>query len=49
MKSKNDFTGRPSVAHDVLIRQPHDVAGLGGQRLSGLTKALAFFLVEYYG
>jgi hypothetical protein len=44
MKSKNDFTVRPSMAQDVQTRLPHDVALLGGQRLSGLTKALPHFL-----
>ncbi|MFT9597888.1 hypothetical protein, partial [Mesobacillus sp.] len=32
------------MAKDVQTRLPHDVALLGGQRLSGLTKALPHFL-----
>jgi len=44
MKSKSDFTGRPFDGHDVLVPTlPQDVAVLVGQRLSGLTKALALF------
>jgi len=45
MKSKNNFTGWTSDGHDVLVTTlPQDVAVLVGQRLSGLTKALALFL-----
>jgi hypothetical protein len=43
----NDFTGRPSVAQDVLDLTATGRGVFGGQRLSWLTKALAlFFLVE---
>ncbi|PLR79448.1 hypothetical protein CU633_00285 [Bacillus sp. V3-13] len=46
MKSKNDFTVRPSDVQDVLVPTlPQDVALLVGQRLSGLTKALPHFLL----
>jgi hypothetical protein len=45
MKSKSDFTVRPSDGHDVLVPTlPQDVVNLVGQRLSGLTKALALLL-----
>jgi hypothetical protein len=43
MKSKTDFTGRPSEAHDVLDPPATGRGVLGGQRLSGLIKALALF------
>ncbi|GAM13792.1 hypothetical protein SAMD00020551_1938 [Mesobacillus selenatarsenatis SF-1] len=43
MKSKNDFTGRPSEAHDVLDPPATARGVIGGQRLPGLTKALALF------
>jgi hypothetical protein len=44
MKSKNDFTGRPSEVHDVLDPPATGRGVLGGQRMSGLIKALALFL-----
>jgi hypothetical protein len=44
MKSKSDFTGRPSDGQDVLVPTlPQEVANLVGQRLSGLDKALPLF------
>jgi hypothetical protein len=43
MKSKNDFTVRSSEAHDVLDPPATGRGVLGGQRLSGLIKALALF------
>ncbi|MEH7441880.1 hypothetical protein V7201_06015, partial [Bacillus sp. JJ1122] len=49
VKSKNDFTGRPFDGHDVLVPTlPQDVAVLVGQRLSGLTKALALFVLSIF-
>jgi hypothetical protein len=47
MKSKNDFTGRPSEAHDVLDSPATGSGVLGGQRLSGLTRRLRFLFVFY--
>jgi hypothetical protein len=43
MKSKSDFTVRPSEAHDVLDPPATGRGVIGGQRFSGLTKALALF------
>ncbi|WP_215025089.1 hypothetical protein [Bacillus sp. ISL-39] len=43
MKSKNDFTVRPSVAHDVLDPPATGRGGLGRHRMSGLIRALALF------
>jgi len=45
MKSKNDFNGRTSEAQDVLDPPATGRGVLGGQRLSGLNKALALFLL----
>ncbi len=45
MKSKNDFTGRPSEAQDVLDPPATGRGFLGGQRLSGLFEALALFVI----
>jgi hypothetical protein len=44
MKSKNDFTGRPSGAQDVLDPTATGRGVLLGQRLSRLIKELALFL-----
>ena len=46
MKSKNDFTGRPSEAHDVLDPPATGRGVIGGQRLSGLNEALALLVLS---
>jgi hypothetical protein len=43
MKSKNDFTGRPSEAHEVLTRQPQDV-GLYREALVGAPSTTKVFI-----
>jgi hypothetical protein len=45
MKSKSDFTASPFEVQDVQVPAvPQDVAFLAGQRLLGLTKALALLI-----
>jgi hypothetical protein len=46
MKTKNDFTGRPSEAHDVLDPPAKRCGAIGGQRLSELNEALALFVLK---
>jgi DNA ligase (NAD+) len=49
MKSKNDFTVRTSEAQNVPDPPATRCGALGGQRLSGLTKALVLFGYERAG
>jgi len=44
MKSKSDFTGRPSEVQDVLDPPAIGHGVIGGQRLSGLFEALSLFV-----